>query len=261
LADVKWIKLSTSMFDDEKIKLIEQMPDSDTILIIWIKLLAQAGKTNASGYIFLSENIPYTEEMLSTIFNRPLSTIRLALKTFEELGMIGIDDNSFIRITNWEKHQSVDKLDKIREQNRIRQARYREKKKLETKNNNNNNGSVTLRNDTDIDKDIDKDKEYIYTLFSFWNEQGIIKHRKMNQQMESHINARLKDYSVDELKKAISNYSTILKSDDYYWTHKWSLQDFMKPNNVVRFVDDADPFNNFKSSKSKNNATRRVADF
>src|SRR5690625_4123504 len=114
LANVKWIKLSTSMFDDEKIKLIEQMPDADTILIIWIKLLAQAGKTNSSGYIFLNETIPYTDEMLATIFNRPVSTIRLALKTFEEMGMIGIDDNSFIRITNWEKHQSVDKLNKIK---------------------------------------------------------------------------------------------------------------------------------------------------
>ncbi|HSH51901.1 MAG TPA: helix-turn-helix domain-containing protein [Bacteroidales bacterium] len=117
------------------------------------------------------------------------------------------------------------------------------------------------KNERDNNTSFNNTKEYIYTLFSFWNEQGIIKHRKMNQQMKSHINARLKDYSVDELKKAISNYSTILKSDDYYWTHKWSLQDFMKPNNVVRFVDDADPFNNFKSSKSKNNATRRVADF
>lgn len=130
MSDVKWIKLSTSMFDDEKIKLIEQMPDADTILIIWIKLLAQAGKTNASGYIFLSENIPYTEEMLATIFNRPLSTIRLALKTFEDLGMIGIDDNSFISITNWEKHQNIEGLEKIREQNRIRKRRQRERERV-----------------------------------------------------------------------------------------------------------------------------------
>src|SRR5690625_3062277 len=119
------------MFDDEKIKLIEQMPDADTILIIWIKLLAQAVKTNSRGYIFLNENIPYTDEMLATIFNRPLSTIRLALKTFEDLVMIGIDDNSFINITNWSKHQSVDKLAEIREKNRIKQQKFREKKKLE----------------------------------------------------------------------------------------------------------------------------------
>src|SRR5699024_8829331 len=116
------------MFDDEKIKLIEQMPDADTILVVWVKLLAQAGKTNSSGYIFLSENIPYTDEMLATIFGRPLSTIRLALKTFEDLGMIGIDDNSFVSITNWEKYQNIEGLDRIKEQNRLRQQRYRDKK-------------------------------------------------------------------------------------------------------------------------------------
>lgn len=107
------------------------------------------------------------------------------------------------------------------------------------------------KNERDNNTSINNTKEYIYILFSFWNEQGIIKHRKMNQQMKSHINARLQDYSVDELKKAISNYSTVLKSDDYYWTHKWSLQDFMKPNNVTRFVDEADPLNNFKSNYKK----------
>lgn len=32
------------MFDDEKIRIIESMPDADTILICWIKLLSLAGK-------------------------------------------------------------------------------------------------------------------------------------------------------------------------------------------------------------------------
>ena len=245
------------MFDDEKIRLIEQMPDSDTILVIWIKLLAQAGKTNSSGYIFLSENIPYTDEMLSTIFNRPLSTVRLALKTFEEMGMIGVDDRSFISISNWDKHQSVDKLAKIREQNRERQARFREKNKLDEPKKD-SNVPVTLRNATEEELDIDIDKEYIYTLFSFWNDQGIIKHRKMNQAMESHINARLKEYSVEELRKAIENYATVLNSDNFYWTHKWTLQDFMKPDNVVRFIDESDPLNNFVSKKRTSKIIERV---
>src|SRR5699024_3136074 len=59
VSNIKWIKLSTSMFDDEKIKLIEKLPEADTILIIWIKLLSQAGRTNANGYIYLNENVPY----------------------------------------------------------------------------------------------------------------------------------------------------------------------------------------------------------
>lgn len=130
MADVKWIKLSTSMFDDEKIKLIEQMPDADTILMIWIKLLVQAGKVNASGNIFLSENIPYTDEMLATIFDRPISTVRLALETFKQFGMINIDENLTIRIKNWEKHQSTDKMARLKEQTRIRQQKYYYRNKL-----------------------------------------------------------------------------------------------------------------------------------
>lgn len=91
----------------------------------------------------------------------------------------------------------------------------------------------------------------IYSLFDHWNSKNIIKHRKMNKQMESRINARLQEYSEDELRKAIDNYDFIISSDKYYWTHKWSLQDFMKPNNVTRFVDEANPLNNFKNSKQK----------
>lgn len=152
MADVKWIKLNTHMFEDEKIKLIETMPDADTILVIWIKLLAQAGKTNASGYIYLNENIPYTDEMLSTIFNRPLGSVRLALKTFQQFGMIDISDDEFISISNWEKHQNVAGLEKIREQTRQRVAKHRESKKLGV------TDDVTLRNATDIELEEDKKK-------------------------------------------------------------------------------------------------------
>lgn len=128
MAEVKWIKLSTQMFEDEKIKLIEQMPEADTILIIWVKLLSQAGKTNASGYIYLSKNIPYTDEMLATIFNRPLPIVRMALQTFQRFGMIEIDEHNFISISNWEKHQNVEGMDRVRKLNAERNKRYRERK-------------------------------------------------------------------------------------------------------------------------------------
>jgi predicted phage replisome organizer len=129
MTEVKWIKLSVNMFEDEKIRLIESLPESDTILIIWIKLLAQAGKTNASGYIYLNEHIPYTDEMLATIFNRPIGTVRLALKTFEQFGMIEINDDHFISISNWEKHQNIDGLEKIRQQTKKRVAEHRQRKR------------------------------------------------------------------------------------------------------------------------------------
>lgn len=150
MAEIKFVKLSTNMFDDEKIKLIEQMPESDTLLIIWVKLLAQAGKTNASGYIYLSENVPFTEEMLSAIFNRPLGVVRMALNTFKQFGMIEINDNHYISICNWEKHQNVDAMNKIREDTRKRVAKHREKQKalaLEASSNVTRNVTVTQSNE------------------------------------------------------------------------------------------------------------------
>ncbi|KND05483.1 replication protein [Bacillus paralicheniformis] len=161
MAEVKWIKLSTQMFEDEKIKLIEQMPEADTILIIWVKLLAQAGKTNASGYIYLSKNIPYTDEMLATIFNRPLPIVRMALQTFQQFGMIEIDEHNFINISNWEKHQNVEGMDRVRQLNAERNKRYRERKKQLQLSSPQNAGdvSVTSRDGTDIDKELEKDIE------------------------------------------------------------------------------------------------------
>jgi predicted phage replisome organizer len=177
LADVKWIKLSTNMFEDEKIRLIESLPEADTILIIWVKLLAQAGKTNASGYIYLSENIPFTDEMLSTIFNRPIGTVRLALKTFEQFGMIEISDNHFISISNWEKHQNIDGLEKIREQNRLRKQKERELKRISSPKHD-GHVTVTQGHATDIDIDIDKEidiktnNNIISEITTFWDING-----------------------------------------------------------------------------------------
>lgn len=128
MADVKWIKIATGIFDDEKILLIESMPEADAIIVIWFKLLTLAGKQNNDGIFILNDKIPYTEEMLSTIFRRPLQIVRLALNVFEQFGMIKIV-NETITIPNWEKHQNIDGLDKIREQNRKRVARYRERQK------------------------------------------------------------------------------------------------------------------------------------
>ncbi|MGX9291040.1 phage replisome organizer N-terminal domain-containing protein [Bacillus sp. A015] len=162
MGEVKWVKLSTQMFDDEKIKLIEQMPESDTLLIIWVKLLAQAGKTNASGFIYLSENVPYTDEMLAHIFGRPLGIVRMALDTFRKFGMIEINEQNYISICNWEKHQNLDALEKIRKQNRLRKQKQRKKQSLPQPENDMSRDvtiNVTPSHATDIDKELDKDKE------------------------------------------------------------------------------------------------------
>lgn len=128
MADIRWIKLTVDMFDDNKIKLIQAMPDGDSILVIWIRIIALAGKCNANGLVLVEDEFPYTDEMLATIFNKPLPVVRLALATFEKFKMIE-NTQKGIYITNFEKHQNIEGMERIREQNRIRQQRAREKKK------------------------------------------------------------------------------------------------------------------------------------
>lgn len=124
---MKWIKIVTDIFDDEKILLIESMPDADGIIVIWFKLLCLAGKQNNKG-VFLMGRMPYTDEMFATVFRRPINTVRLALNTFERFGMIEIIGDT-VTIPNWDKHQSLDAYEKKKERDRL----YRAEKRAEQK--------------------------------------------------------------------------------------------------------------------------------
>lgn len=165
MADVKWIKLATDMFDNRKIRQIETLPDGDGIIVIWVKLLCLAGVTNDGGLIYFTRDIPYTEQMLANYFQRPIALVQLALRVFQQFGMIELIDD-VIMVSGWEKYQSLDKLERIQEQNRIRKQRERERKRLMAAENSECHvtvtGQVTQCHATDIDKDIEEDKDIEY---------------------------------------------------------------------------------------------------
>lgn len=178
--ELKWIKLATGIFDNRKIKQIELLPDGDTILIIWIKLLSLAGTINNNGLIYVTKDIPFTEEMLAGELRRPINTTRLALQTFQKFGMITIFDDCTIQITGWAEHQGgTAAIETAAEKNRLRQQRYRDKQKQlnagqgttvsdslhndsnVTRNvtdNGNDNATVTSRNALRIEKNKNKIK-------------------------------------------------------------------------------------------------------
>lgn len=65
-------------------------------------------------------------------------------------------------------------------------------------------------------------------LFAYWNSKGkVIKHREVEKHRRS-IKAVLNIYSLDELKTAVDNYALVLNGDDYFWTHRWGLQEFLQ---------------------------------
>ena len=162
MSDIKWIKVMTDMFDNRKIKQIEKLPEGDSIIVIWLKLLCLAGNVNEQGLIYFTKEIPYTEEMMATEFNRPVNTVRLALKTFEEFQMIEIIDN-IIMVSNWEKYQNTDGLDKVREQTRKRVAKHREMKKLLLAQNSNVTSNVTVTESNATEREEEKEKDLSFS--------------------------------------------------------------------------------------------------
>lgn len=128
MAGIKWIKIVTDIFDDEKMLLIESMPSADSIIVIWFKLLCLAGKTNNSGVFIFNERIPYTDEMLASIFRRDVNVVRMAIKTFVNFGMIEVIDN-VITIPNWSKHQTLDAYERQKERDRLKKQKARAEKK------------------------------------------------------------------------------------------------------------------------------------
>lgn len=254
MAEVKWIKIVTDIFDDEKMLLIENLPSADSIIVIWFKLLCLAGKNNNSGVFLMNNRIPYTDEMLATIFRRDVNTVRLALTTFEKYEMIEII-NDVITIPNWDKHQTLDAYEKKKERDRIYQKERREKQKLlalgeKSSDNKTTPSSDVVVSDIEEDKDIDIDNNIIskdiisstkvQPVIDKWNSLNLQKLVCIKEGTNRYklLNARIKDYGIDSVLKAIDmvEESSFLKGDNYKgWTITFDW--LIKPNNFLKVLE------------------------
>ena len=162
MAEVKWVKITTDMFDNRKIKHLRRLPEGNSIVLIWVMLLTMAGRCNAGGMIFLTENIPYTTKMLADELGFEENLVKLALQALEQFNMIQTNEGYFT-IAGWNEYQNIEGMEKIREQNRIRQKKWYDKQKAlpasEENPNVRSNVTVTQPNATDKEEDIDKEKE------------------------------------------------------------------------------------------------------
>ena len=261
--DSNWIKIMTNIFDNNKIKYIRTLPDGNNIALFWIMLLVKAGQCNENGYVLVTQNIAYSEELLAEEFKFSVTLVKAALKLFEQLQMISFE-NSVIYIENWAKYQNVEGLEKIKENNRIRQARYRAKKKLmlqsNVTDNVTNNTDVTsnvtqsnaLEKEEEKEIDIDIDKDINTKVFiEKWNSLGLNKLINIKNKRLKSLKARVKEYGVDKVLLAIENIkqSDFLKGDN---ERGWVV-DFdwlLKPNNFIKVLE-----NKYKNNKKTVNSS------
>ena len=224
-SDVKWIKITTDIFDDEKILLIESLPDAYSIIVVWFKLLCLAGKQNNSGVFMMNNQIAYTDKMLATIFRMKETTVQLALQTFEQFGMVEIIDG-VITIPNWGKHQNLDQLESKKEYMRNYMKEYREKQKLLTSKTSckTNNKANVSQADKEEDKDSEEDnknkeirkpsKTDINEFFdSVWQLYPV---KKGKGQVSDTKRKALFTIGYEEMSRAIGRYLQELKRDSHW---------------------------------------------
>lgn len=204
MAEIKWIKITTDMFDNRKIKHLRRLPDGNNIVLIWVMLLTMAGRCNANGMIFLTENIPYTTKMLADELGFEENTVKLAIEALDNFNMVVTKDGCFT-IAGWEEYQNIEGMEKIREQNRLRQSKFKAKQKALPANVT-DNVSLTLGNATDIEEEKEKDREedsYI-TIVSYLNEKAGTKYKPSTAKTRTVIHARLAEgFTVDDFKTVI----------------------------------------------------------
>ena len=209
MAEVKWIKIATDIFDDEKILLIESLPDAYAIITVWFKLLCLAGKKNNGGVFLMNDKIPYTDKMLATIFRMNESTVKLALNAFEQFKMIEIVEG-IITIPNWNKHQTLDAYERKKERDRLYQEERRAKQRaLIEKSSDKSSERTSDVAVSDIDKEEDKEKDNnIYVpykeIITYLNEKTGKKLRWDVKSNQKEIKARFNEgYTLDDFKTVI----------------------------------------------------------
>lgn len=275
-SDVKWIKITTDIFDDEKILLIESLPDAYAIIVVWFKLLCLAGKQNNSGVFMIGDKMPYTDKMLATIFRMKETTVQLALTTFEQFGMVEIIDG-VITIPNWGKHQNIDQLQARKEYMQNYMREYREKQKLLTggtacKVNSKVNSKVNV-NEAEEERESEEDKRKknkndissepvrpsdVQRIIDNWNSLGLNKVKAINPDTTrySMLRKRLKDYGVDTIIEGVDkirNSSFLQGHNNKGWTVTFDW--FIKPDNFQKVID-----GNYDERKTAPHNTRTGAE-
>ena len=268
-SDVKWIKICSDIFDDEKIMLIENLPSADSIIVIWFKLLCLAGKNNNSGVFILNDKIAYTDEMLATVFKRDINTVRLALKTFENYGMIEIVSGVYT-IPNWGKYQNLDKIEQKSQymRNYMQEYRKKQKDKIECKTNSKLYGKANSKTNVSSaevynkeldkkeldnkEKEIEEENDLIVSkdtirqtdvqrIIDEWNtleEFGITPVKRMTSKREQAVKARIRQNHMDDILEAIENirHSSFLQGQNkegWMITFDW----FLKPGNFAKVFE------------------------
>lgn len=201
------------------------LPDERSV---WDDYLDLAALSPIKGQVCITHNTAYTLQQLSEIFHTPLKIIERANRHLEALQMITLDNKGIIVINNWDAHQSeYDRLKVYKD--------TQEDTSKDTLNNTPNNTRLERKKEY---KYIRKELKNVYKgILEHWNSKGIIRHKVLTEAWYKTINGKIDaGFTLEELCTAIDNYAYILRDKSYFWSYRWTLDEFLH-RGLDKFLD------------------------
>lgn len=244
---------------------------NDALWKLWCWCVREAKYTDGSDWLTINTGRGDTEVEIKKgqfIFGRHSaarqlrvaeSTLWKRIKKLQTLGYLNIESNNkFSVITVIEPDEARMSITK-RNSEKVKQIISNDSASDTPKNEKNDKNEEN--NIPPIPPKQKKNKKSIkdaIEIFNFWNSHKcLMQHRSITFFLGA-LNERLKLYSKKEIMESIANYAKILESDEYVWSYKFSLLDFLerKKNNIDRFATKNDPFTNFALHKPTTRKTK-----
>lgn len=252
MAKYYWLKLNKDFFKRHDIRIVEGMPNGKDYILFYLKLLVES--VSHEGKLRFNEEIPYNEDMLSTLTNTNIDIVRSAVKLFSNLHMMDLLDDGTLFMS--EVTKMIGAETDWAEKKRL----YRQKQKelgqcpqnvlpLSDKRLENRDKSIEIDNNI-ISNDIICQTQDVRRVIDEWNSLsvfGISVVSKIDSSSKRYksLVARINQYGIDDVLKAIDNIrvSDFLqgKHDGKPWqiTFDW----FVLPNNFPKVLE-----GNYKNS-------------
>lgn len=237
-----WLKLKRDFFKRHDIQIIESMPNGKDYILFYLKLLCES--VDHEGNLRFSEQIPYNEEMLSTITNTNVDVVRSAIKIFSELGMMEVlDDGTYYMA---EVNKMLGSETYWAERKRIQNAKKNELSVGHFPTESNSfptcpSKSKSIEKEKELDKELENRERVNYQLIAdMYNDTCVSFPRltTLSDARKKAIKARLKTYSMADFQLMFekAEASAFLKgSNNRNWsaTFDWMIKD----SNMAKILD------------------------
>ena len=243
----KWIKLNIDMFDRWQIKELRSLPEGDTALVVYMYLLMQAVRSNQGGVLVFNEHIPITTTSIANQLGIKERTVEMAIQALIKLELL-TDIDGVLKIVEMDEYIYADPNDLIRQQNRERQKRFRDKQKQAFIEDKSDSAVIPMIPATKPSEEAVKapkqddavSKETIEQILNAWNKMaqrtGIKALTKLTPGSNRYkwLVARVLEYGVDDVLKAIDIIpDCTFLLDKGFFNFEW----FVRPSNFPKVLE------------------------